>query len=83
MGSGGPDGGTHTWVTIQQAATYACRDERTVRRWITQGLVVERRTASGRRMVVLQQVMVVEARVRTAPRRRQLERLAAVFTDGI
>lgn len=81
MGGGGADGGTPvtgTLVTVQQAAVWVARDERTVRRWITQGLLVDHQTASGRR-VVLQEALAVEVRVRTAPRRRQMERLASLL----
>lgn len=84
MGGGGSDGGaavTSTYVTIQQAAVYACRDERTIRRWIADGRLQERRTATGRRVVVLHDLMVLEARVRSAPRRRQMERLADLMRE--
>jgi hypothetical protein len=63
-------------VTIVEAALMAHRDERTVRRWITQGLLVDHRDVTGRRVVVLREVMLVEAHVRSAPRRRQAQRLA-------
>lgn len=63
-------------VTVAQAAFMAHRDERTVRRWITQGLLVEYRDRNGHRVLVLREVMRVEAYVRSAPRRRQAERLA-------
>lgn len=66
-------------VTVAEAAYMAHRDERTVRRWITQGLLVDHRDGTGRRVVVLREVMIVEARVRQAPRRRQAERLASLL----
>lgn len=66
-------------VTVAEAALMAHRNERTVRRWITQGLLVEYRTASGRRVLVLREVMRVEAHVRSAPRRRQVARLVELM----
>ena len=82
MGGGGSVGGTPmTYVTIQQAAVYACRDERTIRRWVADGWLQESRTATGRRLVVLHDLMVLESRVRSAPRRRQMERLADLMRE--
>ena len=79
MGRRGAVGGGCMMVTVAEAALMAHRDERTVRRWIAQGLLTEYRDPSGRRVLVLRDVMVVEARVRRGPKTRAMQRLLDVF----
>ena len=73
----GPDstGAVTYFLSIQDAATLAHRDERTIRRWIAEGRLDEYRTPSGQRLVLLTDVTALEASMRSRRQRMAQERL--------
>lgn len=66
-------------VTIAKAAEWTGRSERTIQRWITARLLSSWRTASGQRVVMLDEAMAVERyqRQRIAARKRRRDRMLA------
>jgi len=64
-------------VTLAQAAEQTGRSERTVQRWIHLKLLSAYRTADGRRVVMIADVMRVERdqRRRTATRKRRRDEM--------
>ena len=69
-------------VTIKQAADKAARDERTIQRWIQMGKITAYPDGTGRRLVVLQEVLAVEADVRMRAQNRQKQRLRQMLGEG-
>lgn len=66
-------------VTLAQAAERTGRSERTIQRWIKLKLLSSWRTDSGKRVVMLAELLQVEReqRQRTAARKRRRDRLLA------
>jgi len=70
---------TRTVASIDDVAQFIGKDERTIRRWISQGLLKEYTGRTGKRGVCVQDAIEVEARVRTGTVRRERQRDRQVF----
>lgn len=68
---------TKTVAPIPAVAVFIGKSERTVRRWIDEGLLKEYATPSGRRGVCVQDAVEVERLVRT----RSRARIPAKYTE--
>lgn len=68
-------------VTIKQAAEKTERDERTIQRWIAAGRLAAYPDGTGRRLVVLQEVLALESDLRMRARNRQKQRLEQLLGD--
>lgn len=53
-----------TPVTVRKAAEWVGRDPATIRRWVTARLISGLRAEGGQRIVILQEVVKVDARLR-------------------
>jgi DNA-binding transcriptional MerR regulator len=60
---------TRTFAPLPDVALFLGKSERTLRRWVAEGLLPER-TASGRRTVCVQDAIRVDSLVRTRSRAR-------------
>lgn len=81
MAGGSTDGRgpVKTLVPLAQAARHVGKDERTVQRWVASGRVTAYPDGTGRRLVVLQEVIAVEADIRTRTKNRQMQKLSELF----
>lgn len=70
---------TRTVASIDDVAKFIGKDERTIRRWISQGLLKEYTGRTGKRGVCVQDAIEVEARVRTGAARRERQRDSQAF----
>lgn len=70
-----------TLVTLKVAAERAGRDERTLQRWVAAGRVTTYPDGTGRRLVVLQEVLSVEADIRMRAQNRQNQRLRQILGE--
>lgn len=59
-----------TPATIAEVAEMTEIGERTIRRWVTARLLATYRTESGQRVVIVQDVIALERRMRNRPRAR-------------
>ena len=64
-----------TPVTVKKAAEWVGRDPATIRRWVTARLISGLKTEDGQRIVILQEVVKVDARLRREALRNGRARL--------
>jgi hypothetical protein len=59
-----------TFAAVPDVALFIGKSERTLKRWVDQGLLEQRRDVAGRRTVCVQEAIRVESEVRTRNRAR-------------
>lgn len=68
-----------TLLSIQAVAERVGRDERTVQRWVASGRLTAYPDGTGRRLVVLQEAIALEADLRQRMKNRQMQKLVEIF----
>lgn len=63
-------GSVMTFAAVTDVAVFIGKSERTVKRWVDQGLLEQRFDGAGRRTVCVQEAIRVESEVRTRNRAR-------------
>ena len=78
-GAGHGERPVRTLVPLQTAAERVGRDERTIQRWVASGRLTAYPDGTGRRLVVLQEALSVEADLRQRTKNRQMQKLVEFF----
>ena len=68
-----------TLVSLSMAAQRVGRDERTLQRWVASGRLTAYPDGTGRRLVVLQEAIALEADIRERTKNRQMQKLVDIF----